>query len=88
MSEAKKTTFVGYEYKEIVVSMPSIWALVVGVIGTVFVAGSVFAITHTPPIYWLCVLLVVPVPPRTVPTSQARIISAPHTKPARVLEIT
>ena len=38
----------------------SIWALVVGTIGTVYMAGSVFAVTHTPPIYWLCVLLAVP----------------------------
>lgn len=38
----------------------SLWALVVGTIGTVFMAGSVFAVTHTPPIYWLCVLLAVP----------------------------
>lgn len=40
--------------------MASICALVVGMIGTVFMAGAVFAITKTPPIYWLCVLLVVP----------------------------
>lgn len=38
----------------------SLWALAVGIIGTVFMAGSVFAVTHTPPIYWLCVLLAVP----------------------------
>lgn len=35
-------------------------ALVMGTIGTAFMAGSVFAYTHTPPIYWLCVLLAVP----------------------------
>lgn len=129
MSEVKKTPFVGYEYKEIVVpqeltsmyldcyeafgweldenfnapsiglntihmkrdrkiinkmeldrlqqhfeacareiedlerskhTIASIWALVVGTIGVVLMAGSVFAVTHTPPIYWLCVLLGVP----------------------------
>lgn len=38
----------------------SAWALIVGMIGTVFMAGSVFAVTHTPPIYWLCVLMAVP----------------------------
>ncbi|MDO5545552.1 MAG: hypothetical protein Q4F81_06985 [Eubacteriales bacterium] len=38
----------------------TIWALAVGMIGTVFMAGSVFAVTHTPPIYWLCVLLAIP----------------------------
>ena len=41
-------------------TIASIWALAVGAIGTVFMAGSVFAVTHTPPIYWLCVLLAVP----------------------------
>lgn len=41
-------------------TMASIWALAVGMIGTVFMAGAVFAITHAPPIYWLCVLLAVP----------------------------
>lgn len=41
-------------------TIASMWALVVGTIGTVFMAGSVFAVTHTPPIYWLCVLLAVP----------------------------
>lgn len=130
MSEAKKTPFVGYEYKEIVVSseqasmymdcyesfgweidenisvaegvslttirmkrdrkiinkmeltrlqrqfeacareiqdlersknlIATTWALMVGVIGTVFMAGPVFAITNEPPIYWLSVLLAVP----------------------------
>ncbi|MDO5348683.1 MAG: hypothetical protein Q4E86_01980 [Lachnospiraceae bacterium] len=38
----------------------SIWAMVVGIIGTAFMAGSVFAITNDPPIYWLSVLLAVP----------------------------
>lgn len=36
------------------------WALGTGLIGTIFMAGSVFAITHVPPIYWLCALLAVP----------------------------
>lgn len=36
------------------------WALAVGIIGTAFMAGSVFAVTHEPPIYWLCILLAIP----------------------------
>lgn len=35
-------------------------ALTVGVIGTVFMAGSTFAVTATPPLIGLCVLLAVP----------------------------
>lgn len=38
----------------------NIWALVVGVLGTAFMAGSVFAVTHTPPIVWLCIILAIP----------------------------
>lgn len=38
----------------------TLWSLVVGMIGTAFMAGSVFAVTHEPPIYWLCILLAVP----------------------------
>lgn len=41
-------------------SVATLWSLIVGIIGTVFMAGSVFAVTHEPPIYWLCVLLAVP----------------------------
>ena len=36
------------------------WALTAGILGTAFMAGSVFAVTNEPPIYWLCVLLAVP----------------------------
>ena len=35
-------------------------SLVCGIIGTVFMAGSVFAITASPPIIWLCVALGIP----------------------------
>lgn len=35
-------------------------ALAVGILGTAFMAGSVFAVTHEPPIIWLCILLAVP----------------------------
>ncbi len=36
------------------------WALTIGIIGTAFMAGSTFAVTHEPPIIWLCILLAVP----------------------------
>ena len=35
-------------------------SLVIGIIGTAFLAGSVFAVTAEPPIIWLCVLLGIP----------------------------
>lgn len=38
----------------------TIWALVIGIIGTAFMAGSVFAVTHQPPIIWLCIVLAIP----------------------------
>ena len=38
----------------------AIWALVIGVIGMAFMAGSVFAITAAPPLILLCVVLGVP----------------------------
>lgn len=41
-------------------TIATMWALVVGILGTAFMAGSVFAVTNDPPIYWLSVLLVVP----------------------------
>lgn len=37
----------------------ALWALVVGLVGTAFLAGSVFAVTHQPPLYgWMTVLAV------------------------------
>lgn len=36
------------------------WALAIGIAGTVFMAGSTFAVTHEPPMIWLCVLLAIP----------------------------
>jgi len=39
---------------------PTIQATICGLIGTVFLAGSVFAVTAQPPIIWLCALLAVP----------------------------
>lgn len=41
-------------------SVATIWALVVAIIGTAFMAGSTFAVTTQPPIIWLCVLLAIP----------------------------
>ena len=41
-------------------SVASIWAFIVGFIGTAFRAGSTFAVTHEPPMILLCILLAVP----------------------------
>lgn len=41
-------------------SNATIWAIVVGLIGTAFMAGATFAVTHVPPRYALCMLLAVP----------------------------
>lgn len=38
----------------------SVWALSVGMIGTAFMAGSVFAVTAQPPHILLCILLAIP----------------------------
>ena len=38
----------------------TIWAIVVGIIGSAFLAGSVFAVTAAPPIIWLCIVLGIP----------------------------
>lgn len=41
-------------------SAATVYALVVAVIGTAFLAGSTFAVTHEPPLIWLCILLAIP----------------------------
>lgn len=41
-------------------SRATIWAMTIGLIGTAFMAGSVFAVTHNPPIIWLCIVLAIP----------------------------
>lgn len=41
-------------------SAAAIWALVIGILGTAFIAGSTFAVVHEPPIIWLCILLAIP----------------------------
>lgn len=38
----------------------AVLALSIGVIGTAFMAGSVFAVTADPPVIWLCILLAIP----------------------------
>ena len=38
----------------------TVWALIAGITGTAFMAGSVFAVTHEPPVIWLCILLAIP----------------------------
>lgn len=35
-------------------------SLTTGIIGTAFMAGSVFAVTATPPVIWLCIILAIP----------------------------
>ena len=35
-------------------------AISVGLTGTIFIAGSTFAVIHEPPVIWLCILLAVP----------------------------
>lgn len=41
-------------------SAATMWALVVGLIGTAFLAGATFAVTHEPPLYMLCAILALP----------------------------
>lgn len=41
-------------------SAASVWAMMIGVVGTAFMAGSTFAVVHHPPMIWLCILLAVP----------------------------
>ena len=41
-------------------SQATVIAMTIGVLGTAFMAGAVFAVTAEPPIIWLCILLAVP----------------------------
>lgn len=41
-------------------SAATMWALIIGLIGTAFMAGAVFAIAATPPQVILCILLAIP----------------------------
>lgn len=38
----------------------TLWAIVVALIGTAFLAGATFAAVHVPPLYLLCAILAVP----------------------------
>lgn len=41
-------------------SRPLVHALMVGLVGTVLLAGATFAVVNNPPIIWLCILLAAP----------------------------
>ena len=41
-------------------SSATVWAIVVGLTGTAFLAGATFAAVHVPPLYGLCAILAVP----------------------------
>ena len=41
-------------------SAATAYAIILGIIGTAFIAGSVFAVTAQPPYYILCILLAIP----------------------------
>jgi hypothetical protein len=41
-------------------SMATAISIAIGVIGTIFMAGSTFAVVNEPPIIWLCILLAIP----------------------------
>lgn len=41
-------------------SAATLWALVVAIVGTAFMAGSTLAVTGETPIIWLCILLAIP----------------------------
>ncbi|MCM1039649.1 MAG: hypothetical protein NC434_10030 [Ruminococcus sp.] len=41
-------------------STATMYALILGIIGTAFMAGSVFAVTAQPPYYILCIILAIP----------------------------
>lgn len=41
-------------------SAAKIWSLVVGIIGTAFMAGATFAAVHEPPLIALCIILAIP----------------------------
>lgn len=41
-------------------TLATILSLIVGILGTACMTGSVFAVTADPPVIWLCVLLAIP----------------------------
>ncbi len=38
----------------------TMYSIIMGMIGTAFMAGSVFAVTAQPPVIWLCIILAIP----------------------------
>ncbi len=40
-------------------TVASAWSIITGIVGTAFMAGSTFAVTHEPPMILLCILLAV-----------------------------
>ena len=49
-----------YSLENAKTTMAMIAALTIGILGTAFMAGSVFAVTANPPIIWLCIVLAIP----------------------------
>ncbi len=41
-------------------SVPTEWALIIGILGTAFMAGSTFAVTAQPPMILMCIVLAIP----------------------------
>ncbi|MDD3222879.1 MAG: hypothetical protein EOM34_10760 [Clostridia bacterium] len=41
-------------------SLATVVALIIGILGTAFIACSVFAVTHEPPLILLCIILAIP----------------------------
>ncbi|MGL5436422.1 MAG: hypothetical protein ACRDBO_13645 [Lachnospiraceae bacterium] len=41
-------------------STATVVALILGILGTAFIAGATFAVVHQPPIIWLCIVLAIP----------------------------
>ena len=56
--EAAMNEIIALEHSKSTVA--TIWALCIGLVGTAFMAGSVFAITAEPPRVLLCIVLAVP----------------------------
>ncbi len=48
------------ELKKSEKTVPAMWALAAGILGTAFMAGATFAAVANPPIIWLTVLLAIP----------------------------
>ena len=60
MAESKEYMTLPEENGSINISEEVIAAIAVGLVGTAFLAGSTFAVTHQPPMIPLCILLAIP----------------------------